>query len=213
MSLIACESLKAVHILHVFLNLEGRILYILNPRDIYRLRPYSIYMSLIILDGAVFDNHICFLRKAPPYPPKSSSNRPLLHGKWKPSQWRHVCFHGRFTHHPRTRTTSTEILRPTLLPSPPAVCLQALSSVSSVPKARACFTFRRRFDRQVLISAKKNKISVKLHLRPADSHTVNFLCVWPFGVIVDGDVESNPRQLRNNQTFQILLLLTLFCMC
>lgn len=71
MSLIACESLKAVHILHVFLNLEGRILYILNPRDIYRLRPYSIYMSLIILDSAVFDNHICFLRKAPPHPPRA----------------------------------------------------------------------------------------------------------------------------------------------
>lgn len=82
MSLIACESLKAVHILHVFLNLEGRILYILNPRDIYRF--CSIYMSLVILDSAVFDNHICFLRKAPP-PPKSS-NRLLLHGKWKPSQ-------------------------------------------------------------------------------------------------------------------------------
>lgn len=155
MSLIACESLKAVHILHVFLNLEGRILYILNPRDIYRLCPYSIYMSLIILDSAVFDNHICFLCKAPP--PKSSSNRLLLHGKWKPSQWQHVCFHGRFTHHPRTRTTSTEILHPTLLPSPPAICLQALSLVSSVPKARARFTFRRRFDRQVLISAKKKK--------------------------------------------------------
>lgn len=124
----------------------------------------------------------------------------------KPSQWRHVCFHGRFTHHPRTRTTSTEILHPTLLPSPPAVCLQALSSVSSVPKARARFTFRRRFDRQVLISAKKKK--------PADSHTVNFLSVWPFGVIVDGDVESNPRKLHNNQTFQFLLHFnTLFCMC
>lgn len=69
MSLIACESLKAVHVLHVFLNLEGRILYILNPRDIYRLRPYSIYMSLIILDSAVFDNHVTmsvFFAKPPP---------------------------------------------------------------------------------------------------------------------------------------------------
>lgn len=73
MSLIARESLKAVHIPHVFLSLEDRILYILNPSDIYRLRPHSIYMGLIILDGTVFDNRICFLRKG--LFPKRSSNR------------------------------------------------------------------------------------------------------------------------------------------
>lgn len=206
MSLIACESLKAVHILH----LEGCILYILNPRDIYRLRPYSIYMSLIILDSAVFDNHICFLRKAsPPRAPQTDFCCTASGSRLSDN----MC-----------------VFMAGLRTIPELGRLQQRFSIllfSQALRQYVCKHFLRwvQFQKREHVLPfedgligkcwyqQKNKISVKLHLQPADSHTINFLCVWPFVVIVDGDVESNPRKLGNNQTFQILLLLTLFCMC
>lgn len=137
MSPIARSSLKCVRVfgfraistVHAFLCVWGHILCILNPVP---RRGHLAFMLQVCTYWRLF----CFnlaelcvtLRQ---FYAKSAGLTPACMAGCRLYYWRQFSSHGRCMHHLQTQKTSTEIHHRTPLLNPPAVCLQALSLVSS----------------------------------------------------------------------------------